>query len=74
MWEPIASSMAIVARGLASHLRLKLRKGFIMKGEHLGRQGPGISSEIETSSCYCFPYQSPRVARGLASHLRLKLV
>jgi len=40
---------------------------------HPRRQGPGISSEIETGSSFPFSVSSLSVARGLASHLRLKL-
>jgi len=39
----------------------------------LSRQGPGISSEIETSRNYSNTDTNCNVARGLASHLRLKL-
>src|SRR6266851_2969867 len=65
--------LLIVARELASHLRLKQRAmtaitTFLQSGE-----GTGFSSEIETliwwvGSVVCAP-----VARELASHLRLKL-
>jgi len=37
-----------VARGLASHLRLKPGKSILIYSIQTGRQGPGISSEIET--------------------------
>jgi hypothetical protein len=48
-----------VARGLASHLRLK-RYALAHSVPHLvGRQGPGISSEIETLYQYIRPYISP---------------
>jgi len=39
-----------VARGLASHLRLKHRITRRSRVSWGGRQGPGISSEIETGS------------------------
>ncbi len=39
----------VVGRGLASHLRLKPDELLIPGAVALGRQGPGISSEIETT-------------------------
>ena len=61
-----------VARGLASRLRLKLATTSDYSRAFLSRQGPGISSEIETDTIYQELQQHINVARGLASRLRLK--
>ncbi len=62
----------LVARGLASRLRLK-RIGTLATGaKNLGRQGIGFSPEIETVHGKREPIATDYVARGLASRLRLK--
>src|SRR6266496_2184010 len=62
----------LVARGLASRLRLKHRRTEAAGRGRSRRQGPGISVEIETD--HHAPHNSAGldVARGLASRLRLK--
>jgi len=64
--------IALVARGLASHLRLKLPTLATPSHAKTCRQGPGISSEIETATAVDARQKHHSVARGLASHLRLK--
>jgi len=63
-----------VARGLASRLRLKYMGSRSRAIYHRGRQGPGISSEIEMALDSGDYQQDTGVARGLASRLRLKCV
>ncbi len=42
--------VTVVGRGLASHLRLKRERDTHRDNNSDGRQGPGISSEIETTT------------------------
>ena len=63
----------IVARGLASHLRLKLLHSFSSKKRVPRRQRIGFAFAIETLRTAYREDRVDQVARGLASHLRLKL-
>ena len=63
----------LVARELASHLRLKLISCLAMKSCTARGEGTGFSSEIETCHNYTSRATPYTVARELASHLRLKL-
>src|SRR6266851_1353441 len=62
----------IVARELASHLRLKLPCRLFVSCHPCRGEGTGFSSEIETAAKSAAGTLADRVARELASHLRLK--
>src|SRR6266516_2791832 len=67
-----SGTTSMVARGLASRLRLKLPGRITLLACGDCRQGPGISVEIETMEHLSPQRAGPHVARGLASRLRLK--
>ena len=60
--------MYVVARGLASHLRLKLKADTACLAA-TSRQGPGISSEIETLIAVHYADHQRRQGPGISSEI-----